>query len=66
MFFLIKLYQRLNFIKHQIIITFFGVSFACRHQPSCSAYTLIAVKKHGTIVGLSKGIKRILTCGLKP
>ena len=34
----------------------------CRFQPTCSAYFIEAVKKHGVIVGSAKGVWRILRC----
>ncbi|MDP3451477.1 MAG: membrane protein insertion efficiency factor YidD [Bacteroidales bacterium] len=35
---------------------------SCRYHPTCSAYSLEAVKKHGPIKGLWLSIKRILSC----
>lgn len=34
----------------------------CRFIPTCSNYTLEAVKKYGSIKGTILGIKRILKC----
>ena len=34
----------------------------CRFSPSCSAYFIEAVEKHGAIVGSAKGIWRICRC----
>ena len=34
----------------------------CRFYPTCSQYTLEAVKEHGAIKGTYLGIKRILKC----
>jgi putative membrane protein insertion efficiency factor len=34
----------------------------CRYFPSCSAYALEAVDKHGTLKGGWLGVKRILRC----
>ncbi len=34
----------------------------CRYYPTCSAYTLEAVKKYGPFKGTCMGIKRILRC----
>lgn len=34
----------------------------CRYYPSCSVYTLEAIEDKGVILGLTKGIKRILKC----
>ena len=34
----------------------------CRFYPTCSQYTLEAIKEHGTIKGTYLGIKRISKC----
>lgn len=35
---------------------------ACRFTPTCSQYTLEALKKYGLIKGLWLGIKRVSSC----
>jgi len=35
---------------------------SCRYTPTCSAYTIEALKKHGPFKGLWLSIKRILSC----
>ncbi|HEY9123439.1 MAG TPA: membrane protein insertion efficiency factor YidD [Bacteroidales bacterium] len=35
---------------------------SCRYTPSCSAYAIEALKKHGPIKGLYLATKRILSC----
>lgn len=35
---------------------------ACRFQPSCSEYFILAVGKHGPIKGAAKGVWRICRC----
>ncbi|MBS2098826.1 membrane protein insertion efficiency factor YidD [Carboxylicivirga linearis] len=35
---------------------------SCRYTPTCSAYTIEALKKHGPIKGLWLSIKRIISC----
>ncbi|MDR6241683.1 membrane protein insertion efficiency factor YidD [Aureibacter tunicatorum] len=35
---------------------------SCRFTPTCSAYMIEAVKKHGAIKGFWLGIKRISKC----
>jgi len=34
----------------------------CKFEPSCSAYMILAVEKHGGVKGFVKGIARILRC----
>jgi len=34
----------------------------CRYEPSCSQYTIEALKKRGAIVGLWLSLKRIFSC----
>jgi putative membrane protein insertion efficiency factor len=35
---------------------------SCRYIPSCSEYMILAINKYGSIVGIWKGIKRIMSC----
>jgi putative membrane protein insertion efficiency factor len=35
---------------------------ACRFQPSCSEYFILAVRKYGPISGAWRGVKRIGRC----
>jgi putative membrane protein insertion efficiency factor len=35
---------------------------SCRYSPSCSAYAIQAIEKHGAIKGLWLGARRILSC----
>lgn len=35
---------------------------ACRYEPSCSAYFILAVKKHGPVFGTAKGVYRVCRC----
>ena len=35
---------------------------SCRYLPTCSEYTIEALKEYGLIKGLFKSLKRILSC----
>tara|TARA_B100000900_G_C20206630_1_gene564102 strand:- start:179 stop:415 length:237 start_codon:yes stop_codon:yes gene_type:complete len=35
---------------------------SCRYQPTCSHYSIEALKKHGLFYGLYLSAKRILSC----
>jgi len=35
---------------------------SCRYLPTCSEYTIECLKTYGLIKGISKSIKRILSC----
>ena len=34
----------------------------CRFIPSCSTYMILAIKKYGVLIGVLKGIHRIIRC----
>lgn len=46
---------------YQVCISPFTPS-ACRFSPTCSSYTLQALKKHGLFKGGWLGVKRIASC----
>ncbi|UQS86830.1 membrane protein insertion efficiency factor YidD [Nicoliella spurrieriana] len=35
---------------------------SCRYSPTCSAYTITAIKEHGALKGAIMGIARIIRC----
>lgn len=39
-----------------------GGFYGCRYYPSCSEYMARAIEKHGCLVGIAKGIWRIVRC----
>ena len=50
-----------------ILVRFYQIAFSfkkpcCRFFPSCSAYAIEAIEKHGTLKGLFLSTKRILKC----
>ena len=34
----------------------------CRYQPTCSEYMIGAIRKHGAVRGIARGVARILRC----
>lgn len=40
--------------------SFFG--FHCRYQPTCSAYGIEAIERHGPIKGLALTFRRLMRC----
>ena len=38
---------------------------SCNYLPTCSTYTLIAIRRFGSFVGCFMGLKRILRCNHK-
>jgi len=59
--FLIKVYQKTISPDHGYI-PILRLLGQCRHYPTCSQYTVQAVKKHGAFKGLWLGLKRVVTC----
>ncbi len=57
-----KLYQRLEWMKHVVLMSLFGYHSVCRHRPTCSQYTLEQMQTSGTIVGLWRGLRRVAMC----
>lgn len=59
--FLIKIYQKTLSPDHGWVRVFFPHGF-CKYNPSCSEYVRLAIEKHGVLMGLLKGIWRMLRC----
>jgi len=59
-----------NIVRHIILIPIYVYRYAvsplipsrCIYVPTCSAYMLEAVEKHGVMCGMMLGIKRLLRC----
>ena len=35
---------------------------SCRFTPTCSEYMILAIQKYGLVLGVIKGIRRLLRC----
>ena len=35
---------------------------SCRFEPTCSNYMLQSIEKHGTVIGIKRGIQRLIRC----
>jgi hypothetical protein len=57
----IRLYQVTLSPDHSWLKTFFPDGY-CRFHPSCSMYTIDAIKKYGALKGISLGLRRIGRC----
>lgn len=60
--FFIKIYQKLFSFDHAFWKKYAGNYRVCIYHPSCSEYTVLAIKKHGAFNGMLMGIARILRC----
>lgn len=55
-------YLLIGFVRlYQLIISPYLPS-SCRYHPTCSRYTIEALKRHGALKGTWLGIKRISRC----
>lgn len=62
--------KRLRFFSYPFIflVRFYQVAISpftpstCRYQPTCSSYTIEALKKHGIFSGGWLSLKRIFSC----
>ena len=57
---MVRFFQMLIKIYSYLVSPLFGRS--CRYHPTCSAYAMEALEKHGVIKGFFLTIKRILSC----
>ncbi|NUJ97351.1 membrane protein insertion efficiency factor YidD [Candidatus Gracilibacteria bacterium] len=59
---LVKLYQKALSPDHSFWAKAMNKPPYCKHIPSCSEYMIEAIEKKGVIIGITKGIGRILRC----
>ncbi len=57
----IRLYQKTVSPDHGLFRFRYPYGY-CRYTPSCSAYAIDAIHKHGIACGLAKSFWRILRC----
>ncbi|MFH1822795.1 MAG: membrane protein insertion efficiency factor YidD [Patescibacteria group bacterium] len=58
---ILKIYQKTLSFDHGILKVFFPHGF-CRFRPTCSDYTIEAIKKYGVFKGGAKALWRVLRC----
>lgn len=58
---LIELYQKTLSPDHSWRSVRYPYGY-CRHYPSCSEYTRLAILKHGVLKGSGLGVVRIVKC----
>lgn len=59
----IKLYQRTISPDQGMLRHFYMNKYQhCLMYPTCSEYMLVSIEKHGSVVGLWRGVKRIFRC----
>jgi putative component of membrane protein insertase Oxa1/YidC/SpoIIIJ protein YidD len=55
-------YQFFRALRYNLLKSGFGVVSHCKHTPTCGTYFIKQIEKNGVIVGLFKGIPRVLWC----
>jgi putative membrane protein insertion efficiency factor len=55
-------YLAISLIKYYQRIAPEGLRSACRFEPSCSNYTILAIQKYGFFKGIRMGMHRIFRC----
>jgi len=59
---LVRLYQRFLSPDHSVWARAMNRPPYCKHIPSCSEYMVESIEKRGVVIGVPKGIWRILRC----
>lgn len=60
--FIIKIYQKTLSFDHGFLGYLFPNTRVCIYHPSCSSYSLTAIRKYGSIIGSFLALKRIVSC----
>ncbi|MBI4994315.1 membrane protein insertion efficiency factor YidD [Candidatus Peregrinibacteria bacterium] len=58
---LIRLYQKTLSPDHGFLKPLFPHGY-CKYTPSCSEYMKLVIEKRGVLIGVPKGVWRILRC----
>lgn len=57
----IAIYQKTLSPDHGLLKSRYPYGY-CRHYPSCSEYTRMAIEHNGSIKGIALGVKRVAIC----
>jgi uncharacterized protein len=60
--FVVTVYQKILSPDHGIFSVFIVRENRCRFYPSCSAYSIQAVRQYGLFRGIMASLKRIMGC----
>lgn len=58
----LQVYQFFRSIRYNLLKSGFGVVSHCKHSPTCGTYLIRQIDEKGLIIGLPKGIWRVLQC----
>ena len=65
---MLKILKKIIVFPFILVVRFYQITISpytpasCRYAPTCSSYTLEALKKHGLFKGGWLGVKRIFSC----
>lgn len=47
---------------YQLLVSPLLPANTCKFHPSCSEYAILAIRKHGVVIGIGKAVWRLLRC----
>jgi putative membrane protein insertion efficiency factor len=47
---------------YQLLVSPLLPANTCKFHPSCSEYAVLAIRKHGTAIGIAKAVWRLARC----